>query len=610
MPKVWNRKGAQALFLLFGVLVSAWASGAAEAAVWHWALALGLLAGGLYPATVADRTWIGAAVAGLVSWTIFHTLFIAESYSAGGLFQPLFLATGFALGRRATFPDINRPGLDIASSAVAAIVCYALLACVFAGFPAVVPFETPAALAALTNMALLPVLVYALWGPLPTLARVIVLALFFAGLIGASSRGGWIGLLVGLGFAVIFFRGRLPHTANALRVALSLCIGVGLVAMIRIAGPFLAPYATYAAGRGWGGLGGLFLSGSALEMDSSLSRLELYAVAFDAAREHILLGAGYLSFAQLLEAGRDRVPSYGAENVTFFVHNDYLQALLELGLPGLCGLLAVVLAPLVLLLRYRDRLQPADALLGCACASGLAAMTFQATVDFPFYIPVCLAMFGLLLGVLDARFAGARIGLIQSVPGRGVGWSAWASVRRVVLATGLVLLLVPLMAEWSFAYGAARWRKGMGEEAAYGFELARRLQPADWRYAWYAGKFWAAQAAATRNPEAARLADESFAHGFASNPLEVKNLLGRIELRRSIAHLLAQPSTPEELEAWSVRALAMAPRNPRVRMERVLVLDQSGKVAEARTEAAKFSLDEPSNRSARMLANRLARRAP
>ena len=596
--------------MFFGVLVSAWASGAAEAAVWHWALALGLLAGALYPASSANRTWIGAAVACLVSWTIFHTLCIGESYSPGGLFQPLFLVTGFALGRRAPVQDGSQTGLSAASWAVVGIVGYALLASVYSGSRAAAPFETPAVLAALINLALLPALVRSLWGSSPTPpGRLIALAFFFAGLIGAASRSGWIGLLIGLAFAAIVFRGRLPAMRNALTAAASVCLGSVLVLLLRYARTLLALDASGTVEQGWAGLAALFLAPSAMQVDSSLSRLELYAVALDAARAHLPLGAGYLSFAQMLESGRERVPSYGSENVTVFVHNDYLQTLLELGLPGLCALLAVVLAPLFLLLRFRDRLPLADRLRCCACAGGLAAMTFQASVDFPFFVPVCLAMFGFLLGVLDARLASAGIGLVENLPRLSAAWGALASVRRVVLATGLVLLLVPLAAEWSSAYAAARWRKGFGEEAAYGFELARRLQPSDWRYAWDAGKFWTAQAAATRNPRAASLADASFARGFASNPLEVKNLLGRIELQASMPQLLERPATPNELEAWSVEALALAPRSPRVRMERVLVLERVGKNDEARSEAAKFALDEPANRAARVLADRLARRA-
>ena len=601
-----NEKGAQALFLFLGVLVSAWASGRADAAVWHWALSLVLLAAVLYPPGERVRTWAGIAVAVFVLWAVFHTVFIAPSYSPAGLFQPLFLAMGFALGRRAFERSREHASAYAWGWAIVAIAGYALFEAGYTGTLAAAPFETPAALAALINLALLPALAHALWGPRASPGRFIALTVLLAGLMAAASRGGWIGLLIGLAVALVVFRGRLPAARNAVVVAATVFFAAGLVIVVRLLGALLAGRTVSMGERSWAGLPGLFLAPSSLQVDSSLSRLELYALAIDRIGQDVLLGQGYLSFAQMLEAGRARVPSYGAENVTFFVHNDYLQTLLELGVPGLGALLALVLLPLFLVLRNRTRIPPEDGVLCAGCAGGIAATAFQASVDFPLYIPACLAGFGFLLGALAARCAAAGIGVPGTRTGSGALWRGAASARRVGLATGIALLLVPLAAEWSLAYGLARWRQGLGQEAAYGFELARRLQPCDWRYAWYAGKFWTAQAASERNPKAASLADAAFARGFSANRLEVKNLLGRIELQRSLPQLLEHPASPDELEAWSVTAMGLAPRNARVRIERILVLEGVGKAGAARSEAAHFALDEPRNPAARFLAARLA----
>ena len=299
------------------------------------------------------------------------------------------------------------------------------------------------------------------------------------------------------------------------------------------------------------------------------------------------------------------MPSYGSENVTYFVHNDYLQTLDELGIPGLCALVALLLLPLLLLLRNRARFASADLVACAGFAGGIAAIAFQACVDFPLYIPACLASLGFLLGALAARTAALGVGVLRRPPGSESLWGTAESARRIGLATGIVLLLVPLAAEWSLAYAQARWRQGFGQEAAYGFELARRLQPSDWRYAWYAGKFWTAQAVSERSSKAAGLADTAFAGGFAANHLEVKNLVGRIELQRSLPRLLERPASAAELEAWSAKAIELAPRNAGVRIERIFVLERAGNIAAARREAAQFALDEPDNRAARFLAGRL-----
>ena len=603
-----NGKGAQALFLFFGVLTSAWASGRADAAVWHWALSLALFAAALYPLGEHTRTFAGAAVAAFVLWAVLHTLFFAKSYSPAGLFQPLFLATGFALGRRAFERSTEHTWAYVWGWAIVAIVCYALVDAGYTGRLAAAPFETPSALAVLINLALLPTVAHALWGSRASPSRFIALTVLFAGLIAAASRGGWIGLLIGLAAMVVVFRGRLPAARNALVAAAAVFSAAGVVVIVRFLGAFLRGQTVGPDERSWAGLPALFLAPSALQVDSSLSRLELYALAIDRLGQEVPLGSGYLSFAQMLEAGRERMPSYGAENVTFFVHNDYLQTLLELGVPGLCALLAALLLPVFLLLRNRARIPAADRVLCGGCAGGIAATVFQAGVDFPLYIPACLAALGFLLGALAARSAAAGIGVLGLRAGSGALWRIVASARRVGLATGIVLLLVPLAAEWSMTYGQSRWRQGFGQEAAYGFELARRLQPRDWRYEWYAGKFWTAQAASERNPKAATLADSAFARGFAANRLEVKNLLGRIELQRSLPQLLERPASPRELEAWSAKAIELAPRNARVRIERILVLERVGKISAARSEAAKFALDDPGDRTARFLADRLAQR--
>jgi hypothetical protein len=606
LSKVWKRKGAHALFLFFGVLVSAWASGTAEAAVWHWACALLLLALAIQWAVHPAPSWTGAAVGALAGWTLFHTVFLAESYSPAGLYQPLFLLAGFALGRRST-AGTNATPTAVAMWSVVAIACFSLASSAYAGGAAAAPFETPAVLAAVINLALLPVLVHSLWGPKVPPMLCFAQAILFAGLVGASSRGGWIGVLVGLGFATVVLRARRPEWPNIAATVLSCALGGGLALLLRLATPLVAPDAPGQVPRAWAGLPTLFGSTSVLQLDSSVSRLELYSLALEAALARLPLGAGYLSFGHILEAGRERVPSFGSESVTFFVHCDYLQALLELGVPGLLTLLMVTLLPLALVLRHRTRLMPETLVPAAACSAAVAAMAFQAGVDFPFYIPICLALFGLQLGTLD-RIVNRQQAGAPALFSQRRQRPALSSLRRVAVAIGLVLLIVPVAAELSLAYGKARWKEGLGEEAAYGFELARRLQPSDWRYAWFAGKFWTAQAAGTRNAEAAKLADAAYASGFAASPMEVKNLLGRIEVHRNLGQLLPSAASAGELEAWSAKALALAPLNPRVRTERIFVLEKSGKIDAARLEAARLARDEPHNKGAWFLAERLARR--
>jgi hypothetical protein len=96
------------------------------------------------------------------------------------------------------------------------------------------------------------------------------------------------------------------------------------------------------------------------------------------------------------------------------------------------------------------------------------------------------------------------------------------------------------------------------------------LEPADWRYHWYAGQFWDGQASVSGKREAARLAAQAYAAGFEANPLEVRNLLGKISVHRRHRGSLDAPAELATLQAWLAQAEALAPLNGDVRRERGL----------------------------------------
>src|SRR5262249_26567133 len=156
-----------------------------------------------------------------------------------------------------------------------------------------------------------------------------------------------------------------------------------------------------------------------------------------------------------------------------------------------------------------------------------STMAVHALVDFPFYIPICLLLYGTTVGLLDTLASGAVIGVAQPTV-----------LRRAVFAGGAALaawlLVMPAAAEAAAWVAHRRWREARAESAASWFELARRLAPHDWRYHWYAGQFWFGQAQAGAGGSAARQADRAYAAGDAANPREVANLLGRITIHRRL----------------------------------------------------------------------------
>src|SRR5258708_12579458 len=121
------------------------------------------------------------------------------------------------------------------------------------------------------------------------------------------------------------------------------------------------------------------------------ARLELYALAWQSAMEHLCCGVGYLGFRMILEAGRALVPSYGETHITYFVHNDYLQVLLELGTPGLLALIAVVLLPFIIALRAMPA-RHEDRRIIAAAIRPLAPTAPHAMRDFPLHVPLYLPL--------------------------------------------------------------------------------------------------------------------------------------------------------------------------------------------------------------------------
>jgi hypothetical protein len=262
----------------------------------------------------------------------------------------------------------------------------------------------------------------------------------------------------------------------------------------------------------------------------------------------------------VLERERALVPSYGEANFTYFVHNDYLQALLELGVPALVALISMVTLPFILA-KLQMRQPQAGRVELAAVLAALAAAAIHALGDFPLHVPLGLLLFGLSLGIADRLVAGpAELVRRWTTPA--------ARLAQIVLAMGLATLLArPTIAELATAYATHKWLHGDGKAAAYGFELARRFDAKDSRYHANAGQFWFVEATVTGSPDAARRADEAFAAGMESNPFDTTNRLRRVLTQIRFGPVLPAPASAQMLRKWADDALALAPLNPALRKE-------------------------------------------
>jgi O-antigen ligase len=540
---------------LFFVSLALACAGSRFGYVTLWALSVLAMLAAAWAGAVRAGTYSRITTATLVFslWVVFHTLLVSPAYTPAGLFHPLLLLVAFGAFRR--FDVLTERRAVIAALALGAILAaWGLVQIGPIGVArAHALFETPATYATVVNLLLVPLLALLLAGQRGIALSVLGIALA-AALFATDSRGGFIALAAGLGTAaVLAARGGVLRRQTVLAV-----LGLVAAGWILVAGLRAVPFSV--------GMHEALPSAEA-QAESSLSRLELYELSARAWLERPFAGTGYLTFRYVLERGRASVPSYGESSETWFVHNDYLQALQELGPLGLAGFLSLAWLPVLIVYRRMPTLPSADRSVALAATSALTATACHALVDFPYHVPACLLLCGALLGSLDRRIAGATAA--ASRPEEIT--SAHRAVRAACVVLAGALLLRPVFAEVSAEWGLRLFADRQSQSAAYWLEAARRVEPADWRYHWYAGQFWDDVASTTGSRDAARLANTAFAAGFEANPLEVRNLLGLISLHRRHGDRLDAPANTAARAAWVAQAEALAPFNATVRRERHLL---------------------------------------
>ncbi len=532
---------------LFFVSLALATFGSRSGAVTPWALAtLAMVAAGWAGhAGVNTSSRLPVAVVAFAALVVLNVQFVSPAYAPAGLYQPLLMLTAFFVVRQLSTHAARH------AAAAALVLCtglavWGLHEVGFRGAArAQAVLETPATLSAVVNLALVPVLAAMLVGMRHRIA-VAGAVLLSVAIFAADSRGALLAIAGGLGFAAILaVRAKLLRGRGVLIVLTLLAVGWALATALRaVPTPDAEPSPT-----------------ATERAASSLSRLELYALSWAAWKDSPLLGTGYLTYRYTLEQGRAQVPSYGRTNETWFVHNDYLQLLQETGPLGLLALLGLTVFPLLLAYRRIPELAPEERVAVLAIAASIAAMSVHALVDFPFYVPICLLLYGALLGALDKR-----LGESATVAARRSQPSPLHRVARAgAITLAAIVFLQPVAAEAAAEWGLRKSAAGDGQTAAFWLGAARRIDPRDWRYHWYAGQFWDAQAAMSGRPEAAQLAANAYTAGWEANPLEVKNLLGRIWVHRRYGQLLRDPADAETLRQWLAQAEAVAPLNPDVR---------------------------------------------
>lgn len=539
------------------LLLAAKGSGEASVLSWYCSLVTLCFAGALLKRSSPELalTPLAAGVVFFAAWITGTNFSANPSYTVVAPFHAALLLGGFLLGRLIT--EENLPLLFGVGLVFGVALALGALGLQFAQTEARAHslFVTPATLASALNLFLLPALIVAAFGN-RRFTLLVAIFLLSAAFTGAQSRGGWVALAVAVVFAFLFAR----HTGLALekrdlmRSAVAFALGV------------LAWWIT--ASVWMGAVSHAFVDEA---VPSLRARLDLYALAWRGIQQSSLLyGAGYQAFFYLLESAGGSIAHY-AGRTTYFVHNDYLQVLLELGMPGLGGLVFLVAAPIVLALGAAPAVPAPTRIALLAVTAAIVSMAVHALADFPFYIPLCALVLGALLGLDEALVVRSTTVKSWTVPASLTNAPAYKGIRAGVAVIIFWLLSVPVVAEVAASHAFSEWRQAHSENAAFWFEVARRLEPRDWRYHWYAGQFWLAQAEQSQRRDAAQFADSAFAKGYAANPREGRALFGRLVTNSKLRTLLEDPADAATMLGWADRIAELAPLDSAVLEEHALI---------------------------------------
>lgn len=535
-------------------------------------------------------TSVGIALVLFGLLLLFNSLFVSPIYIARGLYLPLSLLVAFFAASVCPKWLIDN-GFKWCVGVMLLIACWAIVQS-FTGLGflgKVTPrgealFGTPNTLASAINVFLLPIICYYVLG---RGGRFVYSAslLLFAALIGSQSKGGLLALIVTLiifGF-IVGYRSLLANKQRITQVTL------GFIAVLGI-----FKINTWISNS----TSGIDRIGKLVE-NGDTARLSLYESALQALPDNFLSGIGYFNFGYYYETLKSDGVTPGS---TFFVHNDYLQFALETGIFGILLFLLVIALLYWHVFKFRNQLGKPKNLSLLMSLVAVTTLFTHAMVDFPFYIPFLLPVFGLFMGIINRQLQ--ELGVASySLPSLSNQFSNLntAFANKLILAMTMGWFMLPAAAEVSAAYGLYQLKHLDGKSGLYWHAIARELQPKDSMYYWREAVIWRDLGITLSNKEYLKKSDELFAGGAKVNAFEVRNLLDRAALYRNHSALLEQDNQPEGMVGWINLAKQLRPKSAAVQMEYIRTLAFLGQQDNAMQLAQAFIKRFPKSNQAKDL---------
>lgn len=448
-------------------------------------------------------------------------------------------------------------------------------------------FYTPNTFAACLNIILLPLMVFYLFRK-GSNKLILLISILFATLLVTQSRGGWVAFTVSILFVLILTRVLQFYLdiTTSRKLMLILILVFSTYSFIELVG----------FDRNKTDLNLTFKNeaGHLIRSDSIVStmshRFMLYDIAWQHIKEKPLLGEGLHTY-QYFQIRDQHAPYIG--NATRFVHNDYLQLWMETGIFGLMLYISIPVIIISMLLFKWKAIKDTDRITMLALITGLVSFYVQALVDFLFYTPFLLMMYGAFLGYLNQLFNQYPQGSLHFklvLPA--------SRVRPVIMKSLLGLVMVcylsqPAIAQLAFDQANHDKKHLAIRSALVMYDLARQFAPYESSYYLVEGDLWYHAAKATGESESAQRADRLFELGASANPYRVANLFWRAILHRDMPELLLTAVSQETVLSWLEQVLHWLPHDQRAQAEYVRSLLQAGKYEKAKELLEQYLAQKP-----------------
>ena len=228
------------------------------------------------------------------------------------------------------------------------------------------------------------------------------------------------------------------------------------------------------------------------EKDPSINtRLLIWGATLDMIKDKPLFGSGigtfkmnYLDYqADFLQNNPDYIKFSGKAAEA---HNEYLQILAELGIPGFAFFLLIIFVFYSLALKYlKKKHNNQDKIIVFGLLMGITSFLIHSLFTFPYHVPVLGSSFFILLGLMVVYISGFGLNEVDTKNIIRIKINTNYSIKKIIIILMLIigffligtLVFKPYFAEIHYFKGIKYYEKENYNDALKDFKYAAWLDP-------------------------------------------------------------------------------------------------------------------------------------